>query len=243
MVASRRNSSVAFAVEIPAKGKRRRRNETPEAPRKRPRRNSFTFNSDESGVPVSSRKSRSKSANGINGATEVKEKNSKKTFNGVTPSHHAGNGKSKRIREKSSSPTPSEASEDSILRVSVTPTKRPTQTPPKRKFSGKKNAIVNGTSTPITRTPTNSFQERINAVKKSSKDENGNVKWSQDTEDKHLVTMNGTLSKYKPSGKAPTARELDSIKSQVLGKLCGRLPVPLIGHPSKVAKYVTFQYS
>src|SRR5204862_1130822 len=47
--------------------------------------------------------------------------------------------------------------------------------------------------------------------------------------------INGTRTNPK---KGPTTAELDSIKSQVLGKLCGRIPIPLTGKPAERAEYI-----
>ena len=51
------------------------------------------------------------------------------------------------------------------------------------------------------------------------------------------LTVNGTRIKSK---QGHTASELDFIKSQVLGKLCGRIPIPLTGKPAERAEYIYF---
>src|SRR6202035_2344141 len=42
--------------------------------------------------------------------------------------------------------------------------------------------------------------------------------------------------------KAPMAVELDGVKHEVLGKLMGRNPIPLIGHVAERAKYILFTH-
>ena len=63
----------------------------------------------------------------------------------------------------------------------------------------------------------------------------------QDKENRRIVTspkttmVNGATGKFS---KGPSANELDSIKAQVLGKLCGRNPIPLSGKPAERAESV-----
>lgn len=236
MAVSRRGRSKEGTLEPPVRERKKRRSVTPEPPKKRRRRHSFTFDSEESDVPyVAPQKQK---ANVTNGMPESRRKGSKNTVDGAASSCSVVKGKSTQTRERSPSPAFSEASDDSIARVSVTPTKRSIQTPTKTNSLKENNAIVNGTSKPAAHVSTKSFQERLKSVKDTSKDHHSALKKSQSVGHADSAAVSNTRTKQSAKGKPPTARELNSIKSQVIAKLCGRSPIPLIGHPAKVVEYM-----
>jgi hypothetical protein len=242
MVASSRNSSRVLEGEIKAKAKRKKGSPSPEGPpRKRLRKDTgvfdFTSDSDENDTPaVNGHKGTS--SNGLVGP-DSKRKGPIRRVNDDTSSRPAVNGHSKLPRERRSpSLSPSDISSDEIDKISprdpITPTKVPTRTSENTKSSKKKPPSINGLAKSI---PQTSFNKRLVGVVAQGKEEkakrNGTVAPSA------AVTVAVPRSKTKSAlPKGPTAKELDSIKAHVLGKLCGRIPIPLTGKSEKVAEYV-----
>lgn len=243
MVASRHKSSKTLEEEVKVKAKRKKRSASPEEPpNKRLRKDTDIYDlasdSDEnSGLVVN--RSKKRSTNGIQrkGTPDRKKKASRKTVNGDTLSRRAANGNSRLSHESSPSLDPSEYSSDDIDKASprghITPTKVPSQTSTQSKPSKVKGSSVNGNPKSIPRTSLNQrFVEVAVAAKEDKKKETQHKKVTPSK----AVTVNGTHTKSKSSRKSPTAEVLDSIKAHVLGKLCGRIPIPLTGKPLKVAE-------
>jgi hypothetical protein len=117
-----------------------------------------------------------------------------------------------------------------------TPTKGKA-TPIKPK-STKKDDMVFDTPPPKT-TATNALQKKLQAVAKDKSTPNG-IKTPKS------ISVNGTPTKSKgkvstSKVKPPSHLELEKIKAQVLGKLCGRIPIPLIGDLVETTKYLALQ--
>ena len=123
-------------------------------------------------------------------------------------------------------------SEDKILLKSPrTPQKRLSQSPATSKSSKSKPGTTDRLHSSSKPPPRTSFNARLQAVTEKTKEK------VQDNVKEQLLSrniVNGT-TKPKPPPKGPKQRELESIKTQVLGKLCGRTPIPLQGHPAQVA--------
>jgi hypothetical protein len=108
----------------------------------------------------------------------------------------------------------------------------------KTNSSKRNNDVADDFDIPTTPTPATSFEKKLAAITKGSR---GNEPKQESTRPPGSVTVNGSRGKSKQSGKAPKQRELESIKSHVLGKLCGRIPIPLTGKPASLAEYNYFK--
>jgi hypothetical protein len=122
-------------------------------------------------------------------------------------------------------------SDDKILPKSANaPKSRSKQSPAKSRSSRSKSATPNSLHSPSI-APPNSFNAKLQAVAKEKAKET--IKDPQLSEN---IVVNGT-TKSKPPPKGPKKQDLDAIKQQVLGKLCGRTPIPLQGQAAQVATY------
>jgi hypothetical protein len=104
------------------------------------------------------------------------------------------------------------------------------QTPTKRKSAKKESAIFDEPTTP--KTP-KSFQKRLEAI---GSDKRTRTRNDTILSDSIAVTPPKIKKQIKSSVKHPTQNELERIKAQVLGKLCGRIPIPLVGKPAETAE-------
>lgn len=243
MAPSRRTSiNVRAEEEIEANGKRKNPSKSfQEPPKKRQRADSFMFESrsDDESVTSDANGFHRQSSNGRLPSKSTPAKN-KSMMNGHIPSRR-GNGNSKTFREFSPSPDLSEISDDIISRAPVTPPKRPiqiqarfSQTPTKSRSSKRNSSLASEIPEAIPRTALNN---RLVEVVVATKEEKQKQKMKKPVTPSKSITVNDTRTKSK---KGPTAKELDSIKSQVLGKLCGRIPIPLTGKPADRAEYIFF---
>lgn len=125
---------------------------------------------------------------------------------------------------------------DKILSKSPkTPTSRSKQSPAKSKSAKSKASPPNGLPSPSKPAPRNSFNAKLQAMTEKTKEQAKEI--TKEPPLSENITVNGT-TKSQPPPKGPKKEELDTIKQQVLGKLCGRDPIPLQGHPAQVAKYL-----
>jgi hypothetical protein len=229
MTPNRRASVKAKAEEdIKVNGKRKKPTESLHEPPKKRQRADEGNTSAMNGFRIQSSKGR------LPG--KVTPTKSKRTPNGGTSSRRELNRNSRNSYELSPSPNLSEISDDIIIRTPVTPQKRPiqiqtpsSQTPTKSKSSKSKSSAVSEIPEVIPRTALNN---RLVEVAVAAKEEKQKTK--QVVTPSKSITVNDSRARSK---KGPTAKELDSIKSHVLGKLCGRIPIPLTGKPAERAEY------
>jgi hypothetical protein len=256
MVSSRRTSGRGKLEAVVVQTKARKRSVTPDSPNKRRRKNDEgndeenderAFNSESDNLVLSSR-TRS-------GRDSIPKNTPKKTktqyINGNTPTKTVSNGRSMRSREKSPS-LPSETSSDpltTLQNIPDTPIKTPTKikngikvksakkdSPQKdiakkesaKTVSAKKDSAVFDDPTPKS-TPAKAFQKRLQAVKHKRTP-------SADTEPESIA-IDEAPEPVKSKSNQPTHSQLEAIKAHVLGKLCGRIPIPLIGDTVKTAEY------
>lgn len=217
-----------------------------ESPKKRRRKNEdiFAFGSDsECGdTPTVNGYGKRFSKGRLNGPPKRNEDGTQSMTNGGTPSRSTGTRDSKPSRKSSPSPVPSESSSDPLTsqRTPITPTKQPIQSPKKTQSSKRKSAVANNFDIPTIPTPATSFEKKLAAITKGSREKKLN---QESTRPRKTVTFNDSRASSEPSVNAPKQGELESIKSYVLGKLCGRNPIPLTGKPAGLAEYIRFKRS
>jgi len=232
MVSVRRSSSNGIKVEKTVNGKRKQASQSPASPAKKRKldddeeQNDPSFWDHPDDIPA------------VNGHYP---KSSKKNVEKSTPQRN------KKDKGKTSTPRPRGSgilaladdefslpdffSDDKILpKSNNSPKSRSKQSPSKSKSSKSKPATSNSLPSPSI-APPNSFNAKLQAVAKERVKET--IKEPPLSEN---IVVNGT-TKSKPPPKGPKKQDLDTIKQQVLGKLCGRTPIPLQGQAAQVATY------
>jgi hypothetical protein len=216
--------------------RKRKQNSSPELPRKKVRkeRDIFDFPEDDDDdenelqTPVKKipEKNASKPTTGKK-LSAPKQKSSGIVGNGVKASPRTSNKKS--TQPKETSPDSLEISDDDELNLTdqpFTPTKQPAQTPTKSKSTRKLVSLPEPPPSPV-----KSFRQKVDEDERKRKRSEADVLSEK-------ITINGTDAPSIPSPKAPTAEELEAVKEEVLGKLVGRNPIPLIGHVAERARYI-----
>jgi hypothetical protein len=237
MVSSRRSSGKLVAVEVEVKSRKRKQSSSPKVSRKKAKKDVDIFDfpedneTDEPKTPVKNG-AQKKSPKVTSGRKLAAPKN--KASKNTNP---ARTSPQKSIPSKASSPDPDpmELSEDELdlRKTPYTPVKQPVQTPTKSKSTRRNGAIPDIPPSPV-QSPVKPFQQKLVEDKRKQKRSEANVLSEK-------ITINGTEPVSQPAVKAPTAVELDEVKQEVLGKLMGRNPIPLIGHVAERAKYILFR--
>jgi len=243
MVSVRRSSSSGIKVESQVNGKRTLASQSPASLAKKRRKfddsdddaqkNPSFWDHSDSGDDIPS-------VNGIQtrsskGKVETSTTQKKKKVNGTT-SIPRPRGSGMLILADDDISLPDIFSAHKTLPKSPkTPTSRSKQSPAKSKSAKIKAGTPNGLSSPSKPAPRNSFNARLQAITEKTKEKAKEI--TKEPPLSENITVNGT-TKSKPPPKGPEKQELDTIKQQVLGKLCGRIPIPLQGHPAQVATYL-----
>ena len=196
----------------------------------------YDFNSDESDTEVPAKATRHSSKLETLGKAKT---NGVNNVNGSTSSQRAANAAAKRKRK---SPTPSLTDEEigQILQKSTEQTKSK---------SLKKGTVVKGAPTPIHITPVKKsvvqkIEESGFKTKKAEKEIKNETpdkpkKRVSDTVLNEKVSVNGVQTNCTSSReKRPSAQAFAAVKSEVLGKLCSRAPIPLVGKAIEAAEYL-----
>jgi hypothetical protein len=239
MVSSRRSSAKLVTVEVEVKSRKRKQNTSPEMQRKKLKKEEAVFDfPDDDGEPKTPVKNGAqKKSPKVTSGRKLAAPNSKASgiAGNAKPIPRISPKKSTQSKESSPDPDPTELSEDELdlRKTPYTPVKQPAQTPTKSKSTRRNGVVPDLLPSPV-QSPIKPFQQKLVEDKRKQKRNEANVLSEQ-------ITINGTEPVSQPSVKAPTAEELDEVKQEVLGKLTGRNPIPLIGHVAERAKYILFR--
>jgi hypothetical protein len=211
VVLSRSSSTSILTNGFKANGRKRLQSPCTEPPKKRQRIELDVYDFDETDdIGQSSlRRARSRKLISVQPKSSTKKSSS---ITDVTTPTRIPNRKSIPLKQSTQSPHPSDSSNDPLL----TPINlsRPSNPKPKKTNSSvKSTSIVNNLPSPIP-TATRTFTEKLQEGAASSK---------RDRKEKKFLN------------KDPTEQELESVRAQVLGKLCGRIQIPLQGDSAGVA--------
>jgi hypothetical protein len=216
-----------------------------ESPKKRRRKSKgvfdFSTDSEDNEAPAVNGYRKGSSKGRLNGVSERKKDGTQSMTNGETLSRPMATRYSKSSRESASSPVPSESSSDPLTsqRTPIIPRKRPIQKHVETKSSKRNSAAANDFDVTTIPTPAISFEKKLAAITRGPRE---NKLKRESARPPKTITLNDSRTTPKLSGKAPKQSELESIKSHVLGKLCGRILIPLAGKPAKLAEYGHFNH-
>ena len=235
MVSARRSSSNGIKVEKSVNGKRKLTSQSPASPAKKRKLDEDEEQKDPSfwdhpdgGDHTPAMKGHHPKSSKTNVEKSTPQK--KKKDNGTTSTPRPRGSGILALADDEIS-LPDFFSDDKILPKSAnTPKSRSKQSPAKSKSSKSKPATPNRLPSPSI-APPNSFTAKLQAVAK----EKGKETIKEPPLSENIV-VNGT-TKSKPPPKGPKKQDLDTIKQQVLGKLCGRTPIPLQGQAAQVATF------